>query len=201
MFRKLHIALFVCLSCTLLFLSCAKEVNQYYEPKSSLDKNIVDVLEADGRFASFVRIIDKVGLRKTLGGSAMYTCLAPDDAQVNLYLSKNGYNSIEATPDNFLRRYVNYHFINGMYYEYDVNKLYNTATSLINRSRAANFTTRTEGNTPGKRIRLFSNSFCKTNRKIILHSMERWRGIKAFLLKGLIFQSLILTRVTVLYMS
>ncbi|MFT4094657.1 MAG: fasciclin domain-containing protein [Niabella sp.] len=145
--------------CCLLFCSCAKEINQYYNPKGSLDKNIIEVLEADGRFSRFVAMIDKLDLRKTLGAGAIYTCLAPTDEQVDAYLAKSGYASIELAPEAELRRYVNYHFINGMYYEYDINKIYNAATSLVAKTRATNFTTRTEGTNPGKSIRLFSSSF------------------------------------------
>lgn len=182
---KLHIILYVCLFCTVLLSSCAKELNQYYDPKGSLDKNIVEVLEADGRFSLFVKMIDKAGLRKTLGSSAMYTCLAPNDQQVNAYMSKLGYSSVEAVPQNVLRRYVNYHFINGMYYEYDLNKLYSSATSLINRSRATNFTTRTEGNNPGKRIRLFSGSFLQTQQEDYATLYGTPESGKNFLIEGI----------------
>ncbi|MCH5686901.1 fasciclin domain-containing protein [Niabella sp. W65] len=137
------------------------------------------MLEADGRFSLFVKMIDKAGLRKTLGSSAMYTCLAPTDQQVTAYLTKLGYSSVESMPGDVSRRYVNYHFINGMYYEYDINKLYNNATSLITKSRTTNFTTRTEGNNPGKRIRLFQAHFCKSSRKTMLLFMARRKKAKA----------------------
>jgi uncharacterized surface protein with fasciclin (FAS1) repeats len=186
MVRKLHIILYVCLSSGILLGSCAKELNQYYNPKGSLDKNIVEVLEADGRFSLFVKMIDKTSLRKTLGASAMYTCLAPKDEQVTTYLSKLGYSGVESVPDAVLRRYINYHFINGMYYEYDINKLYNSATSLINKSRATNFTTRTEGTIPGKRIRLFSGSFLQAQQDDYMTLYGTPDGDKKFLIEGIV---------------
>jgi len=150
--------------CLLLILSvffsfCSRKLDVYYNPKDALDKNIIEVLEADGRFAKFVSIVDKLGLRKTLGSSAMYTCLAPRDEYVEQYFSKLGYTSLESVPETLLRQYINYHFINGMYYEYDINKIYDRASSDLNKTRATVFSSRTEGKTPGKRLRLFSTSF------------------------------------------
>lgn len=171
---------------SLLFVSCTKELNQYYNPKSELDKNIIEVLEADGRFSLFVRIIDKVNLRKTLGSSAIYTCLAPADDQVTLYFSKLGYNSIDQVPEALLRKYINYHFINGMYYEYDINKIYNAATSLIGKSRATNFTTRTEGNIPGKHIQLFSSSFFENQMSDYLSLYPSDKGEASFIADGVV---------------
>ncbi|WP_460766398.1 fasciclin domain-containing protein [Niabella terrae] len=151
--------LLISILCCLSFASCTKELNQYYNPESSLDKNIIEVLEADGRFGLFVGIIDKLQLRKTLGSAAIYTCLAPVDEQVARYFSDMGYSSVEEVPASVLRTYINYHFINGMYYEYDINRIYDAASSALGKTRATNFTTRTEGKIPGKHIRLFSKSF------------------------------------------
>ncbi|MBZ4192454.1 fasciclin domain-containing protein [Niabella beijingensis] len=170
----------------LLLVSCTKELNEYYNPKSALDKNIIEVLEADGRFSLFVSMIDKVKLRKTLGNSAIYTCLAPVDEQVQLYLSKLGYNTVDQVPEALLRKYVNYHFINGMYYEYDINKIYNAAASPISKSRAANFTTRTEGNTPGKHIQLFSSSFFNSQLSDYLSLYPSGKGEASFVAEGVV---------------
>ncbi|WP_346237055.1 fasciclin domain-containing protein [Niabella insulamsoli] len=143
----------------LVTTACRKEITQYYHPQNALDKNIVEVLEQDSRFSAFVGLIDKVQLRKTLGDNAIYTCLAPTNEHVQQYFASAGYSSPGDAPAHVIRQYINYHFINGMYYEYDINKIYNQASSLIAKTRAANFTTRAEGKTPGKRIRLYSTAF------------------------------------------
>lgn len=146
------------LSCIML-AGCAKNIAEYYNPRSTLDKNIIQVLEADGRFSEFVGIIDRLNLRNALGEAAIYTCLAPLDEHVTAYFSEKGYNSLDAVPEEELRKFVNYHFINGMYYQYDIEQRYLAANTAVGRSRATQYRSRTENKVPGKAIRLFTPHF------------------------------------------
>ncbi|HYH55295.1 MAG TPA: hypothetical protein VD772_01705, partial [Anseongella sp.] len=75
--------------------ACSKDFDEHYNASSQLEKNIIEVLEEDERFSSFVAIIDQLGLRNTLGEAAIYTCLAPANEHVSAYLSSKGYSSIE----------------------------------------------------------------------------------------------------------
>src|SRR5690606_15533383 len=54
---------------------------------------------------------------------------------------------------------VNYHFINGMYYQYDIEQRYTNATTAIGRSRATQYRSRTENKVPGKGVRFFTPPF------------------------------------------
>ena len=157
-FQRLYSMVLGALVCGILW-GCSKNIQDYYNPKSSLDKNIIEVLEEDGRFSSFVEIIDRLNLRGTLGEAAIYTCLAPLDEHVSAYFSELDYAAIDAVPEEELRKFVNYHFINGMYYRYDIEQRYATATTAIGRSRATLYRSRTEGNIPGKSVRFFTPHF------------------------------------------
>src|SRR3546814_6599948 len=74
-------------------------------------------------------MIDTLGLRETLGEAAIYTCLAPTDEHVQAFVQKAGYQSLNEVPKEQLEKFVNYHFINGMYYAYDLEKRYLNANS------------------------------------------------------------------------
>src|SRR5690348_5446569 len=123
--KKYFILLYVIL--TVFGISCSKEFEEHYNPERRIDKNIVQILSEDPGLTEFVKIIDKLGLRKTLGEAAIYTCFAPTNEQVNSYFQAKGFNSVDNAPESELRRYVNNHFINGMYYKYDIEKKYKDA--------------------------------------------------------------------------
>lgn len=146
--------------CTFLLYSCNKTFEDYYHPDTTLGNNIIGILEEKGGFDLFVSLVDRADLRKTLGEAAIYTCIAPKDEFVEDYfLNHLGYSSLDQVPLHAVRAYVNYHFINGMYYMYDLEKRYVSATSLINKSRITSYKTRTEGKDIGKSIRVFTPSF------------------------------------------
>ncbi|WP_257669250.1 fasciclin domain-containing protein [Parapedobacter tibetensis] len=149
------------LTCLMLG-GCTKNLTEYYNPESTLNKNIIEVLEEDGRFSAFVGLIDRLDLRSTLGEAAIYTCLAPLDEHVIAYFSQQGYASLDAVPDEELRKFVNYHFINGMYYQYDVEQRYVNANTEIDKSRATQYRSRATGKLPGKPVRFFAPSFFQT---------------------------------------
>lgn len=140
--------------------SCKKMFDDHYHPKNKLNLNIIQVLEEDPEFSHFVTLIDKTDLRKTLGEAAIYTCLAPNNEFVEDYfLIEKGYTSIDQVSVEEAKVYINYHFINGMYYMYDFEKNYRNITSPISKSRRTNYKARSEGNNPGKNIRIFSSAF------------------------------------------
>ncbi len=144
-----------------LICSCTTAFDNHYNPERMIDGNIIQVLEKDDKFSDFVKIIDKLELRVTLGESALYTCLAPTNEHVQSFLQEKGFNSIDDVPEIELRQYVNYHFINGMYYKYDIQKQYDDAllSGGVKPTRAIVFKTRNEYRLPGKPLRIFTPSF------------------------------------------
>ncbi len=145
---------------TFILYSCNKAFDRYYHPESTLGNNIIGILEEKGDFDLFVSLVDRAGLRKALGESAIYTCLAPkNDFVKDYFLTYLKYTSLDQVPIEEVRAYVNYHFVNGMYYMYDLEKRYTSATNLINKSRITNYKTRTEGKNVGKNLRVFTPAF------------------------------------------
>ncbi len=154
-----EIHFFYFISIILMLSACSKDFDEHYNPERQIDKNIVQILSEDVRFSKFVAAIDQVGLRKTLGEGAIYTCLAPTNEQVDEFLKNNGYSDIHDVPDAVLRRYVNYHFINGMYYKYDFEKKYPDAVNSLSPTSSSYYKTRSEEKFPGKSIRIFTSAF------------------------------------------
>jgi uncharacterized surface protein with fasciclin (FAS1) repeats len=155
--NKYFILLYVTL--TIFGISCSKEFEEHYNPERRIDKNIVQVLSEDPDLSEFVKIIDKLELRKTLGEAAIYTCFAPTNEQVNEYFRSKGFASVNDVPALALRQYVNNHFINGMYYKYDIEKRYKDAINGLNPTKATFYKTRSEVALPSKSIRIFTPSF------------------------------------------
>src|SRR5690606_5432255 len=143
--NTLRIKVYVCLimMSSVFGSSCNKVFDDYYSPENTLNLNIIEVLEEDPEFSQFVALIDKANLRETLGEAAIYTCLAPKNEFVEDYfLGERGYKSMEQVPINEVKVYINYHFINGMYYMYDFEKNYRNIISPISKSRRTNYKTR-----------------------------------------------------------
>ncbi len=144
------------------FQGCNKQFNEYYHPETTLGKSILGVLEEKGEYELFLSLIDKAELRKTLGESAIYTCLAPKDEYVRAYFIDHlKYASIEQVPLADIKTYINFHFIAGMYYAFDLEKRYTGLEGAINRSRVTNYKTRSEGKISGKSIRIITPSFLR----------------------------------------
>ena len=143
----------------LMLSACSKDFDEHYNPERQIDKNIVQILSEDVQFSKFVTAIDQVDLRKTLGEGAIYTCLAPANEQVDDFLKSKGYQTIEDVPEAELRRYVNYHFINGMYYKYDFEKKYPDVINSLSPTSSSYYKTRSEEKFPGKSIRIFTSAF------------------------------------------
>ncbi|NGM61209.1 fasciclin domain-containing protein [Sphingobacterium sp. SGG-5] len=145
----------------MLGMSCSKKFDEHYNPVARVDKNIVETLEEDPELVDFVKVIDKLGLRQTLGEAAIYTCLAPTNEHVQTFAESKGFQTIDEVPESILRQYVNAHFINGMYYKYDIEKRYrNAPEGSLAATKATYYTTRAEGVlVKPKSIRLFTQPF------------------------------------------
>jgi len=164
--------------------ACNKTFDTYYDPESTLGNNILEVLEEKGEFKLFISLIDRANLRKSLSESAIYTCLAPKDEFLNAYfLDELNYNSLDQVPITEVRAYINYHFINGMYYTYDLEKRYTSTENLINKSRVTNYKTRSEGKNIGKNIRIFSPSFFTIQGEDFEFNYQK-KGDKSFYIEG-----------------
>ncbi len=105
--KTTKILAFILLS--LLVISCEEKDNSI--PIEGTN-SIVNYLEQDSTFTLFSKAIDRAGLYGTLDGNAgTYTVLAPDDEAMQLFLSEQGYNTLDDVPEEQLKRLVNYHIL------------------------------------------------------------------------------------------
>lgn len=155
--------LYLCIPlCLVLLGSCREEFDDHYKTsgESTITENIVDILRADPQFSLFVKAIDRLDLATTIGKSAIYTCLAQTNEDVEAYLKSNNYASIDEVPEDELAQWLNYHLIMGMYYRYDIEKKSNTIAdpqTLSFYQSNALLKCREDSKHPGKYLRLYTS--------------------------------------------
>lgn len=148
--------------CLVLLGSCREEFDDHYKTsgESTITENIVDILRADPQFSLFVNAIDRLDLATTIGKSAIYTCLAQTNEDVEAFLKSKNYTSIDEVPEDELAQWLNYHLIMGMYYRYDIEKKSNTIAdpqTLSFYQSNASLKCREDSKHPGKYLRLYTS--------------------------------------------
>ncbi len=103
--------------------ACREEFNEHYEATSLAGLNVVQVLGEYEDLSLFAQLVEKAGLTVTLGESGIYTVVAPRNEQVQQWLDETGY-TVDNVPDNVLIPWLNYHFVPGRYYVYDLEEQY-----------------------------------------------------------------------------
>lgn len=95
--------------CLVLLGSCREEFDDHYKTsgESTITENIVDILRADPQFSLFVNAIDRLDLATTIGKSAIYTCLAQTNEDVEAFLKSKNYTSIDEVPEDELAQWLN----------------------------------------------------------------------------------------------
>jgi transforming growth factor-beta-induced protein len=104
----------------LLFLSSCRPDDSYFESPDDMKVRIFERLTQDSSYTTFVKGVERAGLKDILQRSGLYTAFAPTNAAFDAYLQANGYASIEAIPDTVLVPLINYHFMEPMKFSYDV---------------------------------------------------------------------------------
>lgn len=80
----------------LLFAQCKDDYwDQYYSRPEWLEPPIYEVLQEDGRFSSYLRLVDSTMYERILKQASYYTVFAPTDAAFQEYLQEQGYASID----------------------------------------------------------------------------------------------------------
>lgn len=150
----------------LLFLlvvySCREEFDDHYdtESRSTISKNIVEVLREEPEFSLFVKAIDRLDLAVTLGKAGVYTCLAPRNEDVEKFLAEKNSTSIDNVNVGDLREWVNYHFISGMMYFYDFDKKFiNADKEGLAYPTQTMYRTREENKYPSKYIQVYTPTY------------------------------------------
>lgn len=142
--------------------SCREEFDDHYdsESKTTISQNIVEVLREKEDFSLFVEAIDYLDLAVTLGKSGIYTCLAPRNKDVEVFLAENDATSIAEMDKGNLREWVNYHFISGMMYYYDFEKKFiNADKENLSYPAGSMYRTRGEDKYPSKFIQVYTPTY------------------------------------------
>ncbi|MBO5916279.1 MAG: fasciclin domain-containing protein [Bacteroidales bacterium] len=80
----------------LLFAQCKDDYwDQYYSRPEWLEPPIYEVLKNDGRFTSYLQLVDSTMYERILKEASFYTVFAPTDSAMNDYLKEQGYASID----------------------------------------------------------------------------------------------------------
>ena len=80
----------------LLVAQCKDDYwDQYYSRPEWLEPPIYEVLKNDGRFNSYLQLVDSTMYERILKEASFYTVFAPTDSAMNDYLKEQGYASID----------------------------------------------------------------------------------------------------------
>lgn len=152
---------------SLLFIvtACRKEFDDHYHDvgQSSVGLNVVQVLEQREDLSLFVSMIKRAELERTLGESGLYSCFAPRNEAVEAFLQQNN-ATVETLPMQTMIRYINYHFMTGMKFEYDFKKAFegfkpNHKDYLLAYQREVTYKTRQDSKNPSKYLRVFTQPY------------------------------------------
>lgn len=156
---KRMVMLFV--AATMLF-ACKKKFDEYYDRPDDLEQPIYQVLEAKGKFKTFLAAIDKAGYKNTLSAAGYWTLFAPSDSAFKLYFTANGLSGIEALDSSRCRSIVTYCLVYNAFKEDRLADFQSNTGWVENnafRRRTANYTGVYDGtNTSGTPIKVISSN-------------------------------------------
>ncbi len=98
----------------ILFFSCKKNFDEYYERPASLAPPIYQQLAAKGNFKTLLSLIDKSGYKSTLSAAGYWTMFAPtdsaftNDASFTAYLQSRGFSNLASVDSSTAQSIVQY---------------------------------------------------------------------------------------------
>jgi uncharacterized surface protein with fasciclin (FAS1) repeats len=97
-----------------------------------MNARVFERLKSEPDFSTFVKGVEKAGLKDILQRSGLYTAFAPTNAAFDEYLKANNYASVESIPDSVLVPLINYHFMVPMKFSFDFKEVdrYNTRANV-----------------------------------------------------------------------
>ena len=112
----------LCVTFSLLLLSCGKEFGGHYDVPEWLKGSAWEVLESKENYSTFLRGIELSGFRPMVEGKSIITVMAPNDEAFKTYLSTKGYSSIDDMSKDELKKLIGFHLL---YYSYNKEKMVN----------------------------------------------------------------------------
>ncbi len=110
--KHFFFAAFICLCSFVavsMFTGCKKQSLEY---KTTSDVNIVDYLRGyPNQFSEFVKILDRTNISPFLNAYGAYTCFAPTNSAMKLYLKKIGKTSTDQLDTATLKDIIKLHLI------------------------------------------------------------------------------------------
>jgi len=99
-----------------LMTSCQTELEKYYQTPDWLKGNAWQVLEQKGGFSMFLEAVERSPYKDLVQGKGIITVMAPTDSAFQAFLTKKGYSSVAAIPQEELDKIVGYHLV---YYSFN----------------------------------------------------------------------------------
>ena len=125
--------IYLCLwAVPLFYFSSCRPDDSYFESPAEMNARVFERLKSEPDFSTFVKGVEKAGLKDILQRSGLYTAFAPTNAAFDEYLKANNYASVESIPDSVLVPLINYHFMVPMKFSFDFKEVdrYNTRANV-----------------------------------------------------------------------
>lgn len=93
----------------LSLVQCRKKaLDDYYGRPEDLEPGIYQVLEAKGKFKTFLEVADKAGYKQTLSGAGYWTAFVPHDSAFQVYFAANSLSGVGDLDSAACRKIVTY---------------------------------------------------------------------------------------------
>lgn len=106
--RKVSALMFSFVVLLFIITGCNKTKEEYYGRPGWLEPPIYQQLKDKGNFTNYLACVDKAHFTNQLNGSGYYTVFAPTDEAFELYMSENGYNSVNDIDSVLAKKLVTY---------------------------------------------------------------------------------------------
>lgn len=100
-----------CAALTLIFTSCKKKFDDYYEAPSGMGDPIYTTLKNKGNFTHYLALVERAGYKDILNTTGWFTVFAPNDAAFTKYFTDNNIKSDAAISDSLAKGIVKYSLV------------------------------------------------------------------------------------------
>ncbi|GAB6011503.1 fasciclin domain-containing protein [Viscerimonas tarda] len=102
--------IFLLFFCLVVFVQC-NDYDKYFDEPDWLAKPVYQVLADEGRFTSYLQLVDRTPYAPVLKEGGIYTVFAPNNEAFATYLQKKGYASVADIPQEEANTIVAYSMV------------------------------------------------------------------------------------------